>query len=112
MSDLFTDLSCSFGSKKVSNKEILIKKGVSEKKANNLIERIGITSRYLSLDHENSLTLANKAFDALLESKGSYPDCLITVTQTSPYYLPHLSAFLLKIRIRVLQSYLWMALQC
>jgi len=95
MSDLFTDIVCSFGSKKVSNKEILISRGVSPEKAESLIERIGITNRFLSLDNENSLTLASKAFNDLLKSKGSYPDCLITVTQTSPYHLPHLSAFLL-----------------
>ncbi len=95
MAELFTHISCSFGSNKVSNKDILISRGVSEKKTSSLIQRIGITNRHLSSDDENSLTLAIKAFDALLKSKGSYPDCLITVTQTSPYYLPHLSAFLL-----------------
>lgn len=95
MPDLFNHIACSFGSNRASNKEILIDRGVSSVKAEMLIERIGITDRFLSLENENSLTLASKAFNALIDSKGSYPDCLITVTQTSPYYLPHISAFLL-----------------
>jgi len=77
-----------FGSERITNKDL-----INQKTSKNLLNRIGIETRYRCSKNENVIDLASQAFQELVGEENCNPDFLIGVTQTSPVFFPHLSAF-------------------
>ena len=84
----------SLGSIEISNSKIL-DSGTNNKDKNiELLNKLGIDSRYKCSESEDVKSLAISAFSKLCSKQQISPDFLIGVTQTSLNCFPHMSAFI------------------
>ena len=86
------NISFQLGSEKIKNRDLL-SGTLEQQKIDELLEKIGIETRYKCSKEETIKDLAIKAVRKIADKDNFTPDLIISITQTSPFSLPHLSAF-------------------
>ena len=87
------NISFKLGSEKIKNRDLL-SGTLEQQKIDELLEKIGIETRYKCSKEETIKDLAIKAVRKIADKDNFTPDLIISITQTSPFSLPHLSAFI------------------